>query len=516
MNLNYPPPEFPPQPSVRYEQDLSSGRRSLPPSGSREFQGPQPDYALPSYPSSTIHYYYPHTHAPYGPLSEPPVPLSQSHPPHGGAFAVLPSASQSRVPSLRRTPSVHSDYSDPRPTPLATRSHESHLATPSPYLDHPSCNSNCNSPTHDRRFDNLSRNSQRFSPVPVHFTQTPPLVAAPQPVHVQPAPFLPPPLPPVPQQFAPPLLVPTYNNNPPLHTSFNPSLPSTKDVPVLSGKHDWGPWHAAVRTLILNANLLGHIADDPYPGATYDPGLWPTYPPVVHMRSTPLDLQAFTDWWSRDGLASHILTSRLSPSVLGCLPLANERMGQRRSSRTIYATLRHQFGAGDYSAVMVIEARLRQLKCLPTRGGVRLSEFITIWRTSLNQMDAADFLPGPRQLLTVFADGLPQNTVAFVNLYDNIISWLNEPNDQMLPNIHQLFDRAINIDNNIQRTRILNPNPRRLPSTALVPNTSSQAVAVSPANPNTAPSTKRRCSNCGREGHVSNLEEQWKGDVMNI
>ena len=55
-----------------------------------------------------------------------------------------------------------------------------------------------------------------------------------------------------------------------------------KDIPILSGKHDWGPWHSAVRTLIMNANLLGHIADDPLPGATFDPGLWPTYPPAVH------------------------------------------------------------------------------------------------------------------------------------------------------------------------------------------------------------------------------------------
>ena len=35
----------------------------------------------------------------------------------------------------------------------------------------------------------------------------------------------------------------------------NPSLPSTKDVPLLTVRRDWGPWHSAVRTLILNANL---------------------------------------------------------------------------------------------------------------------------------------------------------------------------------------------------------------------------------------------------------------------
>lgn len=336
-------------------------------------------------------------------------------------------------------------------------------ASHSPHLENHTRNRSIISPRHDDPPHFISPlspppnsqppNLQQFhSPSLINFSQQPPLFfAAPQPIPAQSAPFTSRPLPSFPPPNPPPPVPapPPNNINPTLPTSFNSSLPSTKDVPLLSGKHDWGPWHSAVRTLIQNANLLGHIADNPYPGATFDPGLWPTYPPVVHQRSTQTDIQAFIDWWSRDGLASHILTSRLSPSVLGCLPIANERMGQRQSSRTVYLTLRHQYGAGDYSAVMVIEARLRQLKCLPSRGGVRLVDFITTWRTSLNQMpvEAAGFLPSPRQLLSIFADGLPQSTVAFVNLYDNIILCLNEPNDQLLPNIHHLFDRAVNLDN---------------------------------------------------------------------
>jgi hypothetical protein len=114
---------------------------------------------------------------------------------------------------------------------------------------------------------------------------------------------------------------PIHSNSDHPHTTH--SLPSTKDVPILTGKHDWGPWHSAVRTMILNANLLGHIADDPLPGAIFDPGLWPTYPPIVYRRSSHTDLQSFSDWWTRDGLAGHVLTSRLSPSVLGSLPISN-------------------------------------------------------------------------------------------------------------------------------------------------------------------------------------------------
>ena len=126
-------------------------------------------------------------------------------------------------------------------------------------------------------------------------------------------------------------------------------------------------------------------------------------------------------------------------------------------------------------------------------------------------MEAAGFLPGTRHLLAIFADGLPNNTVAFINLYDYIMSSLNEPNDQSLPNIHHLFDRTIHIDNNIQRTRILHPSTRRPqpnnpPSTTLN-QPSSTTVPSTPTTETQGPRSTRTssillCSNCGRPGHT--------------
>ena len=181
-------------------------------------------------------------------------------------------------------------------------------------------------------------------------------------------------------------------------------------------------------------------------------------------------------------------------------------MGQHRSARTVYFTLCHQYGAGDYSAVMVIEACLHQLRCWPTRGGVRVADFINTWRTSINQMEAAGFLPSNRQLLSIIADGLLNNTVAFINLFDNIMLSLNDSNDQMLPNIHQLFDRTINIDNTLQHNRILQPSTRR-PQQTTPPSTSSTqpppaatstAPATDPQNPCPGQTTSTcQCGNCG-------------------
>ena len=176
-----------------------------------------------------------------------------------------------------------------------------------------------------------SHNSQHVHSLsPIVFLQPQPLPQAPynatSSIHIQPLPAY---------NAHSPIQIPNNATPPPIHLPHpltvhtataplqqvqhislaNSSLPSTKDVPLPTGKHDWGPWHLAVRTLILNANILGHIVDDPLLGAVYDPGLWPTYPPSVNQRSSQVELQSFNDWWSRNGVASHILTSRLSSCV---------------------------------------------------------------------------------------------------------------------------------------------------------------------------------------------------------
>ena len=90
--------------SMIHPQGPPLGRRSLPPAN---VFGPQ--HVLPTYPSSTLHCYYPSSHPAtnYAHISAP-MPSSHSHPPLSGDFPQfpLPSASQLHIPSLRHTPSV--------------------------------------------------------------------------------------------------------------------------------------------------------------------------------------------------------------------------------------------------------------------------------------------------------------------------------------------------------------------------------------------------------------------------
>ena len=115
----------------------------------------------------------------------------------------------------------------------------------------------------------------------------------------------------------------------------------------------------AVWTLIDCSNLLGHIHDQMLPGASYDPDLEPSFPPIITCESSQHEKDLYSEWWNYDKVASHILTSRLSPSVLGTIPIANSLLGQCRSARMICATLKNNYGAGDYSAVMAIKAQLQ-------------------------------------------------------------------------------------------------------------------------------------------------------------
>ena len=249
MNLDN---ENQPSSSTFRAQGRHSGRRSLPPVNF------SPHHAFPSYPSSTLHHYFPSPHyaVNYTHILPPTLQNFSSHPSNlGGTFGhgPLPSASQAHIPSLRQTPHYDNTHVLNAPSsPLVQQN---------------------NAPSHTSQCIHSISPIAFYQPQPVPpFTEprTIPLfdVLQPDPAPTAQIPF-------IHNHFRPPPPAPT-SIHPSSDISYvNHSLPSTKDVPILTGKHDWGPWHSAVRTLILNANLLGHIADDPLPGAIFDPVLWP-------------------------------------------------------------------------------------------------------------------------------------------------------------------------------------------------------------------------------------------------
>ena len=265
--------------------------------------------------------------------------------------------------------------------------------------------------------------------------------------------------------------------------------------------------------LIDCSNLLGHIHKSMLPGMLYDPDLEPSFPPTIAPDSPQHEKDTYSERWQHDKVAAYILTSRLSPHVLATIPIVNSQLGQRRSARTIYSTLKNNYGAGDYSAVMAIETRLRQLKCMPARGGVRVLDYVSTWRMLYNQMEAAGYPLSIRQTLTMFIDGLPTNVVSYITLYDNIMVSLNEPNDSLLPNIHHLLDHVVRIDGNVTRSRLLNQDHCTIqPAHQPVNTSSSTPIATIPAMDGDTGNV-RKCGNCGLKGHTENTCFQPSGKM---
>jgi hypothetical protein len=107
-----------------------------------------------------------------------------------------------------------------------------------------------------------------------------------------------------------------------------------------------------VWTLIDCSNLLGHVHGNMLPGALYGPNLEPSFSPVITHESLQHKKDIYLDWWNHDKVAAYILTSHLSAAVLRTISIANSQLGQQRSARVIYAMLKNNYGAGNYSAVL--------------------------------------------------------------------------------------------------------------------------------------------------------------------
>ena len=390
------------------------------------------------------------------------LPIQDFYPPQY-ALAIVPDAFN---PPLRTPSQAHSQSHTYVPIHMPSSVTTSHLLHPvSPFHQ---------VPPHMNDYNNAQHIPNNFQPPPF---QIPPHFQAQNnffPHPVVPAPFQPP------YNFIPPPA------QAPLPTPRRPpTLPSTKDVPKLTGKSDWGTWNMAMTTLIINQLVFGHISDDLDPGARFDPDLAPSLPPIIHLNSPPVDLDEYTHWWSMDGIASHILCSTINAAILNSLPMPNTRLNERRTAHNVYAFLRQHYGSGDYNSVVNVEFKLCALSCSNSAGGLSVQDYILTYRLYTNKMSSASYLMLPHQLLQLFADGLPNNAT-FSNLRQSTYISLDEPDDLRLPTMEDTYAHARIIDDTSQRLRLCctdtkthQPNP----PTTTVASTEQKAKPI--------------CGNCG-------------------
>ncbi|KAF8186011.1 hypothetical protein BJ912DRAFT_475832 [Pholiota molesta] len=171
--------------------------------------------------------------------------------------------------------------------------------------------------------------------------------------------------------------IPSPIISPALPSPSTPALPNTKNIPLLTGRTDWGGWHDGVIALLIHSGVLNHVNSPTInPGTYYPPNFVPTYPPIVSTLSSVDEKQTSALWWSRDQIASYIILSRLSPTVRNVIPSRDPNSPVQLSARDFYERLKQYYGGGDYGTAMLVAAKLRTWYCGPS---VSVSTFITTW-----------------------------------------------------------------------------------------------------------------------------------------
>jgi hypothetical protein len=181
------------------------------------------------------------------------------------------------------------------------------------------------------------------------------------------------------------------------------ALPSSTYIPLLTGRTDWGSWSDTVSVAIMNMNLYGHIAEKYTPRFGYNPGSKPTYPPIIDENASTNEVASWYDWWHRDGQVSHILFSRLSATARSQLSGMGATHHHHRTAQELYTELVNLFGGTDYNTAAAVCEDLSQLLCAPNR----VHDYITRWRTGLNQLHSAGHPFDHADSLQFFVNHLP-------------------------------------------------------------------------------------------------------------
>ncbi|KAK1220981.1 hypothetical protein PQX77_016194 [Marasmius sp. AFHP31] len=103
-------------------------------------------------------------------------------------------------------------------------------------------------------------------------------------------------------------------------SSTTPSIPSTTTIPILHGQDNFAQWHEAATGMIQNLGLnLWICGPTPENVMSFNPNIVPVYPPSMSNNPTPEEYQIWQVFWARDGVATFVLTSHLSPNIASML-----------------------------------------------------------------------------------------------------------------------------------------------------------------------------------------------------
>ena len=293
--------------------------------------------------------------------------------------------------------------------------------------------------------------------------------------------------------------------------SVNPpprTLPTVTHIPIFSGRSDFNAWNNGVRSLILYLGYTGHIVNQPASGTIPRPDRLPTYPPCLTATPSATELTASRVWWEEDNVVSHVLTSRLTATVLSILPFDDDDESLTpRTARSVYELLRQLYSVHDHTSSSALYSDLCNLQC-----GNRVLDYVTKWRAGVTQLRAARFTISSRMIIERFLDRLP-TSVPYDILRFRTFETINDiPVDDIAAFI-KITDEVLKIDNTYRRTSNNRSAPTRSSNAVPHATPSTQSLSSSHATPThsittTKPQSQSRsslvCANCGLVGHTVN------------
>ena len=103
------------------------------------------------------------------------------------------------------------------------------------------------------------------------------------------------------------------------------------------------------------------------------------YSPRMTQGFAQPDLMAYCQWWNRDAVANHIITTRLSNLVYVLLPPDN-LLGTTHTARTVYKAIRQLYGLQGFADGLTVFNALMALPCNPHH----IQEFVVKWWTGIS------------------------------------------------------------------------------------------------------------------------------------
>ncbi|KAH6874823.1 hypothetical protein BKA70DRAFT_1128807, partial [Coprinopsis sp. MPI-PUGE-AT-0042] len=238
--------------------------------------------------------------------------------------------------------------------------------------------------------------------------------------------------------FPPPPQAPGYHQNPPqqapvYHYHYPPPpapippprpsvpvatvnvLPKTDSIPELKGRESFPAWREAIETMAVNHQLFPHIAPPTVPGAPWDPMETPVYRPLISPTPSQAELDAYALWYGRERTLLHILTSRLSPTILPTISLRSPT-GMRLTAREVLHKIETTYGVVDYSSAMVLIDEMEHL----SSANLGIRSYIDTFSGKFNTLVQAKYPYDGQNILRSFMLGLPSSNLDWHAFCDHL------------------------------------------------------------------------------------------------